>query len=121
MWIVEHPDHNIDAQASPSKYSTRTRGLQVIFLPNNINTFRLFKEYKQKNVLMKSGFRSQIVLNFSTFNKIVPYSCLANELQFRLFGSIYTSTSSKLVNQPPLSPFEKIDGFEPDCDFLSEC
>jgi hypothetical protein len=56
-------------------------------LYNNINIetmfgqeiLRMVKEYKNKNVLMKGGFKRQITLNFNTFNALVPYSTLIDE------------------------------------------
>ena len=49
----------------------------------------MVREYKNKNVLLKGGFSRQILLNFATFNNLVPYSSLVDELQYRIFGIYY--------------------------------
>lgn len=48
---------------------------------------KLTKEYKDKNVLKKGGFTSQIKLNFQTFNALIPCSCLIDELQYKILGT----------------------------------
>ena len=50
---------------------------------------KMVREYKNKNVLLKGGFSRQILLNFATFNSLVPYSSLIDELQYRIFGIYY--------------------------------
>ena len=47
----------------------------------------LIREYKSKNILLQAGYRRQITLNFSTFNLLVPRSCLIDELQYVFFGA----------------------------------
>lgn len=62
-----------------------------------------------KNILMKSGFRSQIVLNFSTFNKVIKYSCLINELQLRIFGAVHPHIENyESQHTSPFAPQEKV-------------
>mgnify|MGYP006893384029 CR=1 FL=1 len=63
-------------------------------LYNNLNRntmfgqeiLRIVREYKNKNILLKGGYKRRIVLNFTTFNTLVPNSCLIEELQYRIFG-----------------------------------
>lgn len=40
----------------------------------------LVRKYKEMNILMKGGFSRQIVLNYATFNDLIPYSTLVDEL-----------------------------------------
>ena len=47
---------------------------------------KMVREYKNKNILMKSGFRRQIELNFNCFNELIPYSSIIDDFQYRLFG-----------------------------------
>ena len=47
----------------------------------------LIREYKSKNILLQAGYRRQITLNFSTFNLLIPKSCLIDELQYVFFGA----------------------------------
>eukprot|EP00347_Sterkiella_histriomuscorum_P015607 403356388 len=70
--------------------------------------YKIFMEYKQKNILMKAGFRSQIVLNFMTYNKLIKCSCLVNELQYRIFGGIYPDLDQNFLKHY-ISPFEELD------------
>jgi len=46
----------------------------------------LIRVYKQKNILLQGGYRRQIVLNFATFNCLIPKSCMVDELQYACFG-----------------------------------
>jgi hypothetical protein len=46
----------------------------------------LIRVYKQKNILLQGGYRRQIVLNFATFNGLIPKSCMVDELQYACFG-----------------------------------
>ena len=46
----------------------------------------MVREYKIRNVLMKEGFSRQVTLNFTTFNRLIPYSSLIDEFQYRIFG-----------------------------------
>ena len=70
--------------------------------------YRLFLEYKNKNILMMQGFRSQIILNFSTFNKVIKHSCLINELQYRIFGCIIPNVEGSFEQQERCSPFAQL-------------
>ena len=49
--------------------------------------YKMIKVYKEKNILMRGGYRSQITLNYNLFNSMCqPQSELIPEMQFRLFG-----------------------------------
>lgn len=58
-------------------------------LPKNsliaLEIYKLMKEYKDKTILMRDGFRAQIQLNFFVYNKIIPASCLIREFLYRFF------------------------------------
>lgn len=62
--------------------------VMLMQLFNNVNRNTMFgqeilkivREYKSKNVLLKGGYRRKIVLNFSTFVKLVNHSCLIEQL-----------------------------------------
>jgi hypothetical protein len=41
---------------------------------------KLVRKYKEMNILMKGGFSRQITLNAATFNDMIPYSTLVDEL-----------------------------------------
>ena len=49
--------------------------------------YMLVKEFKNKNVLLKGGYRRKISLNYSFFSEMIPHSCLIDELQYVLFGT----------------------------------
>lgn len=52
--------------------------------------YKMIKKYKEKNILMRSGYRSQITLNYNLFNSMCqPQSDLVYEFQYRLFGKYY--------------------------------
>lgn len=47
----------------------------------------MVKEYKNKNILLKGGFRRQVQLNYGLFSELIPWSCLIDEFQYVLFGT----------------------------------
>lgn len=47
---------------------------------------KLIREFKCKNMLLKGGVKRRIVLNFTTFNTLVPNSCLIKDFQKGIFG-----------------------------------
>ena len=47
----------------------------------------MVKEFKTKNILLKHGFRRQVVLNYNLFYDLIPWSCLIDEFQYTLFGT----------------------------------
>mmetsp|Transcript_18654 Transcript_18654/g.17749 ORF Transcript_18654/g.17749 Transcript_18654/m.17749 type:complete len:246 (-) Transcript_18654:29-766(-) len=55
--------------------------------------FKILKEYKNKNLLMKHGYRSQVVLNFNLFNKLIPYSTLINEFHLKIYGGLLLNSN----------------------------
>jgi hypothetical protein len=67
---------------------------------------RIFHEYKEKNLHLRDGFRNQIVLNSSTYTKLVPHSCLIDELRLRLFGGI--PTKGTIFGFEYQSPFDSV-------------
>ena len=82
-------------------------------LYNNVNRNTMFgqeilkiiREYKSKNILLKGGYRRKIVLNFSTFVKLVNHSCLIEMLQYKIFG-VYVP-EKKLVEDTGPPTFKK--------------
>jgi len=47
---------------------------------------KIVREFKNKNILLKGGYKRRILLNFTTFNTLISNSCLIEELQYRIFG-----------------------------------
>ena len=72
--------------------------------------FRLIEEYKQKNILMKSGYKNLAPVTFSLFNKIIPQSTVAKHLAFSVFGyylpPVFLDEEKKECMKAPINPFE---------------
>ena len=60
---------------------------------------KIVAEHKYKNIMMKEGFSRKIPLNFPTFNSLVPYSCLIDEFQYRIFGTYIPSKKESLLHK----------------------
>jgi hypothetical protein len=67
---------------------------------------KIFQEYKQKNLHLRDGYRHQMVLNSSTYMKLIPHSCLIDELRLRLFGAI--PTTATIFGTDYQSPFDSV-------------
>lgn len=55
---------------------------------------KMVREYKNKNILMKGGFRRQIELNYNCFNELIPYSSIIDEFQYKIFGTYVPEKST---------------------------
>lgn len=66
---------------------------------------RLYREYMERNIQLRQGFRHQVTMNEGTFHKLVPQACLVDELRLRIFAAPPTIAS---VTGDYLSPFEPL-------------
>ena len=112
-----------------------TGKLSIMFLMQIVNDvdrdtlfgqeiLKIVREYKEKNIMLREGYRRRIVLNFATFNALVPNSALIKELQYRIFGEYVPAPppteprDAWSYSKPPgppapkPSPFEHIPDYE---------
>jgi hypothetical protein len=60
--------------------------------PFSAELTRLYREYKDRNLHMRDGYKYQMQLNLNTYQKlVVPQSCIVDELRLRVFGAIPTA------------------------------
>ena len=76
--------------------------------PFSVELRRIYREYKDRNLHMRDGYKYQVQLNESTFQKLVPNSCLIDELRLRIFGAIPATQS---IFPQYVSPFENVEDF----------
>jgi len=66
---------------------------------------KLYREYMERNMIMRQGFRHQVLMNETVFYKLVPQPCLVDELRLRVFHASPTVAS---VTGDYLSPFQPL-------------